>query len=204
MRPGKLEALGFAPDDLLKRNPRLVILRVSGFGQDGPYAQQPGFATIAEALSGFSGILGEPGGPPLLPPIAVTDEVTGARRRLRHHGRPSPCREERRGTGDRRQPPRIDVPDHGTAGFGLRPYGLPAAAPRLGHSLYGAARHLPVRRRRLGGDLEFGRQRRPQGARPDRGFRRQAVRLVPGPERAPRGAGRPDAKLGRGAHVRPT
>jgi crotonobetainyl-CoA:carnitine CoA-transferase CaiB-like acyl-CoA transferase len=76
MRPGKLEALGFGPNELLKRNPRLVILRVSGFGQDGPYALQAGFATIAEALSGFSGILGEPGGPPLLPPIAVTDEVT--------------------------------------------------------------------------------------------------------------------------------
>jgi len=76
MRPGKLEALGFSPDELLKHNPRLVILRVSGFGQDGPYALQAGFATIAEALSGFSGILGEPGGPPLLPPIAVTDEVT--------------------------------------------------------------------------------------------------------------------------------
>lgn len=76
MRPGKLEALGFSPEELLQRNPRLVILRVSGFGQDGPYAQQPGFATIAEALSGFSALLGEPGGPPLLPPIAVTDEVT--------------------------------------------------------------------------------------------------------------------------------
>ena len=76
MRPGKLEALGFGPDELLARNPRLVILRVSGFGQDGPYAQHPGFATIAEALSGLAGILGEAGGPPLLPPIAVTDEVT--------------------------------------------------------------------------------------------------------------------------------
>ncbi len=76
MRPGKLEALGFSPDELLKRNPRLVILRVSGFGQDGPYALHPGFATIAEALSGFSNLLGEEGGPPLLPPIAVTDEVT--------------------------------------------------------------------------------------------------------------------------------
>jgi crotonobetainyl-CoA:carnitine CoA-transferase CaiB-like acyl-CoA transferase len=76
MRPGKLEALGFSPDVLLERNPRLVILRVSGFGQDGPYAQHPGFATIAEALSGFAGLLGEAGGPPLLPPIALTDEVT--------------------------------------------------------------------------------------------------------------------------------
>jgi crotonobetainyl-CoA:carnitine CoA-transferase CaiB-like acyl-CoA transferase len=76
MRPGKLEALGFAPDELLRRNPRLVILRVTGFGQDGPYAMHPGFATIAEAMSGFSGLLGEAGGPPLLPPIAMTDEVT--------------------------------------------------------------------------------------------------------------------------------
>lgn len=76
MRPGKLEALGFSPEQLLRRNPGLVILRVSGFGQDGPYASFPGFATIAEALSGFSGLLGEENGPPLLPPIAVTDEVT--------------------------------------------------------------------------------------------------------------------------------
>ncbi|MBI4922451.1 MAG: CoA transferase [Devosia nanyangense] len=76
MRPGKLEALGFGPDELLKVNAKLVVLRISGFGQDGPYALHPGFATIAEALSGFSGLLGEAGGPPLLPPIAVTDEVT--------------------------------------------------------------------------------------------------------------------------------
>jgi crotonobetainyl-CoA:carnitine CoA-transferase CaiB-like acyl-CoA transferase len=76
MRPGKLEALGFGPSELLRRNPTIVILRVSGFGQDGPYAHYPGFATIAEALSGLASLLGEPDGPPLLPPIAVTDEVT--------------------------------------------------------------------------------------------------------------------------------
>jgi crotonobetainyl-CoA:carnitine CoA-transferase CaiB-like acyl-CoA transferase len=76
MRPGKLEALGFDCAAMLARNPRLVILRVSGFGQDGPYAQHPGFATIADALTGFAALLGEPDGPPLLPPIAVTDEVT--------------------------------------------------------------------------------------------------------------------------------
>jgi len=76
MRPGKIEQLGLDPDELIKRNPKLVILRVSGFGQTGPYAQKPGFATIAEALSGLSGLLGEPDGGPLLPPIALTDEVT--------------------------------------------------------------------------------------------------------------------------------
>jgi crotonobetainyl-CoA:carnitine CoA-transferase CaiB-like acyl-CoA transferase len=76
MRPGTLERLGFAPDALLARNPRLVVLRVSGFGQTGPYAQRPGFATLAEAMSGFAAINGEPGGAPLLPPIALTDEIT--------------------------------------------------------------------------------------------------------------------------------
>ena len=76
MRPGKMERLGLDPVELIKRNPKLVVLRVSGFGQSGPYAQKPGFATIAEALSGLSGLLGEPDGGPLLPPIALSDEVT--------------------------------------------------------------------------------------------------------------------------------
>jgi crotonobetainyl-CoA:carnitine CoA-transferase CaiB-like acyl-CoA transferase len=76
-RPGTLERLGLGPDVLLARNPSLVITRVTGFGQDGPYAQRPGFATIAEAMSGFAAINGEPDGGPLLPPIALTDEVTG-------------------------------------------------------------------------------------------------------------------------------
>jgi crotonobetainyl-CoA:carnitine CoA-transferase CaiB-like acyl-CoA transferase len=76
-RPGTLERLGLGPDVLLSRNPSLVLTRVTGFGQDGPYAQRPGFATIAEAMSGFAAINGEPEGGPLLPPIALTDEVTG-------------------------------------------------------------------------------------------------------------------------------
>ncbi|MGZ4711495.1 MAG: CaiB/BaiF CoA transferase family protein [Acidimicrobiia bacterium] len=76
LRPGTLERLGLAPADLLARNPGLVILRVSGFGQTGPYASRPGFATIAEAMSGFAAINGEPDGAPLPPPIALTDEVT--------------------------------------------------------------------------------------------------------------------------------
>ncbi len=74
-RPGTIERLGLGPDVLLGRNPRLVVLRVTGFGQDGPYASKPGFATIAEAMSGFAAINGEPDGAPLLPPIALTDEV---------------------------------------------------------------------------------------------------------------------------------
>ena len=76
-RPGTLERLGLGPDRLHAGNPRLVITRVTGFGQTGPYASRPGFATIAEAMSGLSAISGEEGGQPMLPAIALTDEVTG-------------------------------------------------------------------------------------------------------------------------------
>jgi crotonobetainyl-CoA:carnitine CoA-transferase CaiB-like acyl-CoA transferase len=76
-RPGTLERLGLGPDVLQERNPDLVITRVTGFGQDGPYAGRAGFATLAEAMSGFASLSGEPDGAPLLPPIALTDEVTG-------------------------------------------------------------------------------------------------------------------------------
>ncbi len=76
-RPGTLERLGLSPDTLLKRNDKLVIVRVTGFGQTGPYASRPGFASIAESMAGLSAISGDPDGPPMLPPIALTDEVTG-------------------------------------------------------------------------------------------------------------------------------
>jgi crotonobetainyl-CoA:carnitine CoA-transferase CaiB-like acyl-CoA transferase len=75
-RPGTMERLSIGPDVLFDRNPGLVMLRVSGFGQSGPYASKAGFATIAEAMSGFAAINGEPDGAPLLPPMALTDEVT--------------------------------------------------------------------------------------------------------------------------------
>jgi crotonobetainyl-CoA:carnitine CoA-transferase CaiB-like acyl-CoA transferase len=76
-RPGTLERLDLHPDMLIARNPKLVIVRVSGFGQDGPYAKRPGFASIAESMAGLAAISGEPDGPPMLPAIALTDEVTG-------------------------------------------------------------------------------------------------------------------------------
>ncbi len=74
-RPGTLERLGLAPEVLHDTNPGLVITRVTGFGQTGPYRDRTAFATQAEALSGFAAINGDPDGPPLLPPIALTDEV---------------------------------------------------------------------------------------------------------------------------------
>jgi len=75
LRPGGLEKLGLGPDVLHARNPGLVITRVTGFGQDGPYSHRAGFATLAEAMSGFAALNGEPDGGPMLPPIALTDEV---------------------------------------------------------------------------------------------------------------------------------
>lgn len=76
-RPGKLEKLGLVPDELIAANPKLVITRVTGFGQSGPYKDRAGFATLAEAMSGFASINGERDGGPLLPPIAMTDELSG-------------------------------------------------------------------------------------------------------------------------------
>jgi len=78
-RPGALERLGLDPESvLLVENPGLVILRVTGFGQDGPYASRAGFGTIAEAMSTLAYTTGQPDGPPTLPPIALADEITGA------------------------------------------------------------------------------------------------------------------------------
>jgi crotonobetainyl-CoA:carnitine CoA-transferase CaiB-like acyl-CoA transferase len=73
-RPGVLENLGLAPETLLERNDRLVIVRISGFGQSGPRRSQPGLGTLAEAYSGFASVTGEANGPPMLPPVALGDE----------------------------------------------------------------------------------------------------------------------------------
>jgi crotonobetainyl-CoA:carnitine CoA-transferase CaiB-like acyl-CoA transferase len=76
-RPGTLERWGLGWDELSAVNPRVVLARVTGFGQTGPYARRPGFGTIAEAMSGFAALNGEPDGPPLLPPLALADGIAG-------------------------------------------------------------------------------------------------------------------------------
>ena len=70
-RPGTLERMGLAPAVLHARNPRLIIVRVSGWGQTGPYAQKPGFGTLVEGLSGFAAKTGFPDRAPVLPPTAL-------------------------------------------------------------------------------------------------------------------------------------
>ncbi|MDE0131574.1 MAG: CoA transferase [bacterium] len=76
-RPGTLERWNLAPDLLMEKNPGLVIARVSGFGQFGPYSSRPGFGTLAEAMSGFASLTGHPDGPPTLPPFGLADSVAG-------------------------------------------------------------------------------------------------------------------------------
>jgi crotonobetainyl-CoA:carnitine CoA-transferase CaiB-like acyl-CoA transferase len=76
-RPGVMEKWGLGPDRLHELNPGLVMLRVTGFGQFGPYAKRRAFGTLAEAMSGFAHQTGQPDGPPTLPPFGLADGVTG-------------------------------------------------------------------------------------------------------------------------------
>ena len=76
-RPGTLERWGLGPDVLTDRNPGLVLCRVSGFGQTGPYAARPAFGTLIEAMSGFAHMTGEAHRPPTLPPFGLADSIAG-------------------------------------------------------------------------------------------------------------------------------
>lgn len=76
-RTGTLERWGLGYDVLSAENPGLVLVRVTGFGQTGPYATRAGFGTLAEAMSGFAAMTGEPDGPPTLPPFGLADGIAG-------------------------------------------------------------------------------------------------------------------------------
>ena len=94
-RPGTLEEMGLAPDALLAINPKLIIVRVSGWGQDGPYRLKPGFGSLVEGMSGFASKNGFADRPPVLPPLALADMIAGlyganavlvALREIEHNG----------------------------------------------------------------------------------------------------------------------
>ena len=76
-RPGVLEDMGLAPAELLKINPRLIVVRISGWGQDGPYKRRPGFGTLVEGMSGFASFNGFADREPVLPPMYLADTVAG-------------------------------------------------------------------------------------------------------------------------------
>lgn len=75
--PGKLERMGLDPARLLELRPNLVVARVSGWGQTGPFREKPGFGSLVEAMSGFASLNGFPDRPPVLPPLALADMITG-------------------------------------------------------------------------------------------------------------------------------
>jgi crotonobetainyl-CoA:carnitine CoA-transferase CaiB-like acyl-CoA transferase len=76
-RPGTLERMGLSPETLLRVNPKLVIARISGWGQDGPYADRPGFGTLVEGMSGFASMNGFADREPVLPPMYLADMTAG-------------------------------------------------------------------------------------------------------------------------------
>jgi crotonobetainyl-CoA:carnitine CoA-transferase CaiB-like acyl-CoA transferase len=76
-RPGTLEKMGLGLDVLHARNPKLVLVRVTGWGQDGPYRHKPGFGTLAEGMSGFAALNGFEDREPVLPPMQLADCTAG-------------------------------------------------------------------------------------------------------------------------------
>jgi formyl-CoA transferase len=74
-RPGALEAWGLSPEDLMAKNPRLIVLRISGYGQTGPYRNRPGFGVIGEAMGGLRNLTGEPGRVPVRVGVSIGDTL---------------------------------------------------------------------------------------------------------------------------------
>jgi len=76
-RPGVVERWGLGPDEFRDSNPGLVYARISGYGQDGPYAAKPGFASVCEGMSGFRYVNGHPGEAPVRPNLSIGDTISG-------------------------------------------------------------------------------------------------------------------------------
>jgi formyl-CoA transferase len=74
-RPGAMEGWNLAPDDLLAANPRLIVLRISGYGQTGPYRNRPGFGVVAEAMGGLRHLTAEPGRVPVRVGVSIGDTL---------------------------------------------------------------------------------------------------------------------------------
>ncbi|MCK0440418.1 CoA transferase [Gordonia alkaliphila] len=76
-RPGTLEKWGLGPEELSRDNPELILVRISAFGQTGPYAERPGFAAVAEAYGGFRELVGDPDRPPVRTGVSIGDSIAG-------------------------------------------------------------------------------------------------------------------------------
>ena len=200
-RPGVLEKWGLGPDVLLQRNPRLVMLRVTGFGQDGPYAERRAFGTLMEAMSGFAHQTGQEDGPPTLPPFGLADGVAGiagayavltalyhrdARRRRGPGDRPRPAGAA--AGHPRARPDRVRPARHRRR-TARQPLAQQRPAQRLRHPRRPLGRHLGQRHLdRRTGDAP-GRAARPR--------REAVVRLGRGAQPPRRGARRRRAEVDR-------
>jgi formyl-CoA transferase len=76
-KPGTMEKWGLGPEILQKKNPKLTVVRISGWGQTGPWSHKPGFGSLVEAMSGFAAMNGFEDRPPVLPPLAMADMIAG-------------------------------------------------------------------------------------------------------------------------------
>lgn len=76
-RPGVMESWGLGPEDIKKTNPGIIYARISGYGQTGPYADKPGFASVCEGMSGFRYVNGFPGQAPVRPNLSIGDTISG-------------------------------------------------------------------------------------------------------------------------------
>ena len=147
-RPGTLEGWGMGYEALSKLNPGLVMLRISGYGQTGPYRDLPGFGAIGEAMGGLRHLTGEPGRVPVRCGISIGDTLAALARHDRHPDRAVPPQGERRaGAGDRRGAQRSGVQRDGEPDPGVQRLRRGARGRRQRAAGHRAVECLPLRRR---------------------------------------------------------
>ena len=196
-RPGTLERMGLGPDVLHARNPKLVIVRVSGWGQTGPYAQKPGFGTLVEGMSGYAAKNGFADREPVLPPTALADMIAGLYGAYADDGGAARGRDEgRQGPGDRPLAAGADPFGDRCRRGDLQGRGHRAEAPGQPLQHHQPAQRLPDPRRPLDVDLGLdavdGRAalRRRRRARHDQGPALCHQQRASCPPRGGRAAGR--------------
>ena len=164
-RPGTIERLGLGPDVLLARNPRPRRAARHRLRSGRPVRVAAG---LRDDRRGDERLRGDQRRARRRAAAAADRAHRRGRRargRVRGDGRAARARSQRRGSGGRREPARVDAPDDVGAAVGRRAPRLRAAAARFGHPLLGAARHVPLRRRRVDRDLDVGRVGRAPRAR---------------------------------------
>ena len=201
-RPGRMEEWGLGFEELAKENPALVMVRISGFGQTGPYSHRPGFGNVAESMGGIRYITGWPDRPPLRVGLSIGDSIAalyaviGTMMALRQA--------ERTGQrpGGRRGALGVGLLDAGGDRAGVRVRRPGSRADREPAGRRRADEHVPDRRRALAGDRRE-RRRHLQavhgGDRPAGAGGRPALLDQPGAAGERRGAGRADRGVDAGA-----